>query len=105
MSFSPPRRSLRCILAIVLAGVGVRPCGGGQHTDAHRDGHKTQPHRRPYVRQTPEYLHAQNLVFPGHDGHIMPPTPQDWADYHAAAARQAQRPLFPDTPPGGRSRH
>ena len=70
----------------------------------HNDSHGKQPHcERVWI--TPEELHAQNLVFPGHDGHIMPPMPQDWAQYHAAQARaQAARPLFPWQPQDGSPR-
>ena len=64
--------------------------------------HRKDRSRQKWVWITPEELQSQNLVFPGHDGHIMPPTPQDWANYHAAEARAAAtRPLFPCDPPHG----
>ena len=78
----------------VLAGASARPAAA----DSHHDSQKGRSHQgRVWV--SPDELHAQNLVFPGHDGHIMPPTSQDWAEYYAAEARRAQRSLFPCFPP------
>ena len=42
------------------------------------------------------YQEAQNAVFPGHDGHVILPGPEDWLRYHEA---EAARPLFPCLPP------
>ena len=76
------------------------PALAAPHNDSH--GKQHFPNRNLIW---PEEIQAQNLVFPGHDGHIMPPTPQDWVRYHEAEARaQAARPLFPCQPQDGHGR-
>ena len=84
-------KARRFFAAAALAAVCLLPAGAMAHGDAHRN----QPDPGGAL-VWPEDIQAQNTVFPGHDGHIMPPSPEDWARYHAAEARvQESRPLFP----------
>ena len=52
-----------------------------------------------------EYREAQNLVFPGHDGHIMLPMNEDWVRYREAEAALPSSPCVPSRNGRGRRRH
>ncbi len=92
----------RWIIAAAMVLTCLLPAGAMAHGDTHRN----QPSPGDAL-VLPEAREAQKNVFPGHDGHIMPPAPEDWARYHAAEARlQESRPLFPyRLHQGGRKRH
>ena len=88
--------------AAVLAAVYLLPGGATAYGDEHRN--QPGPGGAPVW---PEDTQAQNTVFPRHNGHIMPPSPEDWARCHAAEAGvQESRPLFPCCSyRGGHKRH
>ena len=52
-----------------------------------------------------EHREAQNLVFTGHDGHILLPMNEDWVRYRKAEATLRSFPCGPNRDGQGRHRH